>query len=51
MFINIYRHDISIVGLNCNKISLNTELHVNYTCLNECLFMMQIFFVHPNIKI
>jgi hypothetical protein len=50
MFINLYRHDISIFTLNCNKISLNTKLHVNFICANECLCMMQIFFVHLNIK-
>jgi hypothetical protein len=47
---NVYRHDISIFALNCNKNSLNTKLHVNSICANECLCMMQIFFVHLNIK-
>jgi hypothetical protein len=51
MFINVYRHDISIFGLNCNKNLLNIKLHVNFICANECLCMMQIFFVYLNIKI
>jgi hypothetical protein len=46
----LYRHDISIFSLNCNKNSLNIKLHVNFICGNECLCMMQIFFVHINIK-
>ncbi len=49
MFINIYRHNISIFDLNCNKNSLNITLHVNFICANECLCMMQCFFVHINI--
>jgi hypothetical protein len=50
MFINLYRHDISIFSLNCNKISLNIKLHVNSICGNECLHIMQKKFVHINIK-
>jgi len=50
MFINLYRHDISIFALNCNKISLNIKLHVNSICANECLCMMQKKFVHLNIQ-
>jgi hypothetical protein len=50
MFINFYRHDISIFVLNCNNNSLNIKLHVNSICANEHLCMMQIFFVHLNIK-
>jgi len=50
MFINLYRHDISIFSLNCNKNKLNIKLHVNSICANQCLCMMQIFFVHLNIK-
>jgi len=50
MFINLYRHDISIYALNCNKNSLNIKLHANFVCAIECLCMMQIFFVHLNIK-
>jgi hypothetical protein len=49
MFINLYRHDISIFALNCNKNSLNIKLHANFVCAIECLCMMQIFFVHLNI--
>jgi uncharacterized membrane protein YecN with MAPEG domain len=49
MFINLNRHDISIFTLNCN--SLNIKLHVNSICANECLCMMQIFFMHLNTKI
>jgi len=41
MFINLYRHGISIFSLNCNKNSLNIKLHVNYICGNEFLCMMQ----------
>jgi len=51
MFINIYRHDISIFGLKSNKNSLNIKLHVNFICENECLCMMQIYFFHLNIQI
>ncbi len=51
MFINLYRHNISIFSLNCNKNSLNIKLHVNSICGNECLCMMQKTFVHINIKI
>jgi hypothetical protein len=51
MFINIYKYDISIFALNCNKNSLNIKLNVNLICANECLCMMQIFFVHLDIKI
>jgi hypothetical protein len=51
MFINIYRHDISIFSLSCNKNSLNIKLHVNFICANECLRMMHFFFVHISIKI
>ncbi len=40
MFINVYRHDISIFSLNCNKNSLNIKLHVNSICGNGCLCMM-----------
>jgi hypothetical protein len=43
MFINLYKHDISIFSLNYNKKSLNIKLHVNSICGNECLYMM-IFF-------
>jgi hypothetical protein len=50
MFINLYRQDMSIFVLNCNKIPLNIKIHVNSICANECLCMMQIFFVHLNIK-
>jgi len=49
IFINLYRHSTSIFALNCNKNSLNIKLHVNSICANECLCMIQIFFVHPNI--
>jgi hypothetical protein len=38
-----YTHDILIFSLNCNKISLNIKLRVNFICVN--------FFVHINIKI
>jgi hypothetical protein len=48
MFINIYKHDISIFVLNCNKISLSIKLHVSSICANECFCMMQTFFVHLN---
>ncbi len=51
MFINLYRDDISIFVLNCNKNSSNIKLHVNSICANECLCMMHISFVHLNIKI
>jgi hypothetical protein len=51
MFINLHKPDISIFALNCNKKSLNIKLHVNYICANECLCMMQIYFLHLNIKI
>jgi hypothetical protein len=51
MFINLYRHDISIFSLNCNQNSLNIKLHVNSICGNECLCMMQKHFVHINIKV
>jgi hypothetical protein len=51
MFINLYRHDISIFSLNCNENSLNIKLHVNSICGNECLCMMQKIIVHINIKI
>jgi hypothetical protein len=51
MFINIYKHDISLFALNCNKFSLNIKLHVNFVCVNECLCMMQIFFARLSIKI
>jgi hypothetical protein len=51
MFINLYRHDISIFSLNCNKISLNIKPHVNFIFGNECLCMMQKQFVHINVKI
>jgi hypothetical protein len=51
MFINLYRHDISIFALNCNENSLNIKLNVNSICANGCLCMMQICFVHLNIKI
>jgi hypothetical protein len=51
MFINLCRHDISIFSLNCNKNSLNIKLYVNFIRANKCLCMMQIFFVHINIKI
>jgi len=37
MFINLYRHDIPVFSLNCNKDSLNIKLHVNSICANECL--------------
>jgi hypothetical protein len=50
MFINLYRHDISIFALNYNKISLKIKLHVNFIYANECLCTMQMFFVHLNIK-
>jgi hypothetical protein len=50
MLMNFYRHDISIFALNCNKNSLNIKLHVNSICANECLCMMQIFFVHLILK-
>jgi hypothetical protein len=50
MFINLYRHDISIFVLNCNKNSLKIKLRVNFICANECLCIIQIFFVHLNIK-
>jgi len=50
MFINLYRHDISNFSLNWNKNSLNIKPHVNFISGNECLGMMQIFFVHINIK-
>jgi len=45
MFINLYRHDISIFKKNYNKNSLNTKLHVNSICENECLCMMQFLFI------
>jgi len=48
---HFYTHDILILALNCNKISLNIKLHVNSICVNEWLCMMQIFFVDINIKI
>jgi len=51
MFINLYRHDISIFALNFNKSSLNIKLHVNFICANECLCMMFFFSVNINIKI
>jgi hypothetical protein len=35
MFINLYKHDISIFVLNCNKITLNIKLRVNSICANE----------------
>jgi len=50
MFINLYKHDISIF-LNFNKKSLNIKFNVNSICGNECLCMMQKTFVHINIKI
>jgi hypothetical protein len=50
MFINLYRHDISIFSLKCNKNSLNIKFHVNSICGNECLCMIQTLFVHINIK-
>jgi hypothetical protein len=50
MFINLYKHVISIFSLICNQNSLNIKLHVNSICGNECLCMMQIVFVHINIK-
>jgi hypothetical protein len=28
MFINLYKHDISVFALNCNKNSLTINLHV-----------------------
>jgi len=49
MFINLYKHDISIFLKNCNENSLNIKLHVNSICGNECLCMMQILFMHINI--
>jgi hypothetical protein len=50
MFIDLYRHDISIFSFNCNNYSLNTKLHVISICGNGWLCMMQIFCVHINIK-
>jgi hypothetical protein len=50
MFINLYRHDISIFDLNCNKNSLHIKLHLNYICANECLCMMHFFLMNINIK-
>jgi hypothetical protein len=49
MFINLYKHDISIFSLNC-KNSLNIKLHVNSICGNECLCMMQKKIVQINTK-
>jgi hypothetical protein len=43
MFINIYRHDISIFSLNYSKNTLNIKIHVNFICGNECLCTMQFF--------
>jgi len=43
MFINVYRHNISIFSLNCSKNSLNIKLHVNSIYGNECLCIMQFF--------
>jgi hypothetical protein len=51
MFIHFYTHDIWIFALNCNKISLNIKLHVNFICVNEWLCMMQIFFFAFKYKI
>jgi len=51
MFIHFYTHDILIFVLNCNNISFNIRLHVNYICVNDWLCMIQICFVHINIKI
>jgi len=51
MFVNLYRHDISIFALPCNKNSLNIKLHVNSISANECLCVTQFFFVHLNVKI
>jgi hypothetical protein len=50
MFINLYRHVISIFASNCNKNSLNIKLHVNSMCANECLCMIEFFFVNLNTK-
>jgi hypothetical protein len=51
MLIHFYTHDILIFALNCNEMSLNIKLHVNFTYVNEWLCMMQIIFVRINIKI
>jgi hypothetical protein len=50
IFSTFHRHDISIFTLNCNKVSLNIKLHINFICANECLCIMQIVFVNLNIK-
>ncbi len=46
MFVYFYTHDILLFILNHNKILLNIKLHVNSICVNEWLYIMQIFFVH-----
>jgi hypothetical protein len=46
MCIHFYTHDILIIVLNCNKISLNIKLHVNSICVNEWLSVMQIYILY-----
>jgi hypothetical protein len=44
MFINLYRHDITIFSSNCNKNSLNIKLNVNSICGTECFGTLM--FIH-----
>jgi hypothetical protein len=50
MCTHFYSHDILIIALNCNKISLIIKLHVNFICVNEWLNVMQFFFLHIIVK-